>query len=114
MISIENISGLIRDIGEHLIDEKLYKKEHIAEVFKLQPSGSFVAFINQSINLKGKEIRKNFWEFYGGTNSNWKEHFHSYKEKKVVFLMLIPERLIGFLEQNEKGGSEVKNFFIIC
>ncbi len=47
IISTEKIAGLIRDIGRHFIDEKLYNKEHTSEVFELQPSDSFVSFINQ-------------------------------------------------------------------
>ena len=116
---MENIAGLIRDIGEHLVDEKLYKEEHTAEIFKLKPSDSFVTFINQLLSrFKRKRNQdKLLKEFYGGTNSNWKEYFHPYEEKKVVFLMLIhlPERLIGFLEQKDKVASEVlKSFLIIC
>ena len=110
------IVGLICDICRHLIDEKLYKEEHTSEVFKLQPSDSFVSFINQLLlkfNRK-KNQDKFLKEFYGKTNSNWKEYFHPYGEKKIVFLMLIhlPERLIGFLKikQDDQGQgiSEVQ------
>ena len=112
---MENIARLIRDIGKHLVDEKLYKEEHTAEVFKLQPSGSFVTFINQLLSkFKRKKNQDKFLkEFYGSTNANWEEYFHPYEEKKVVFLMLIhlPERLIGFLEKDVKGASEVKHSY---
>lgn len=41
VLSVEKVSRLMRDIGRHLADEKLYKDEHTAEVFKLQPSEYF-------------------------------------------------------------------------
>ena len=57
-------------------------------------------------------------EFYGKTNSNWKEYFHPYGDKKIVFLMLIhlPERLIGILEQadQESSNPEVLIFILSC
>ena len=90
---------------------KNFEEEHTAEIFKLKPSDSFVNFINQLLTkFKRKRNQdKLLKEFYGGTNSNWKEYFHPCKEKKVVFLMLIhlPERLIGFLEQDDKVAPEV-------
>ena len=116
---MEIISDLIRNIGKHLVDEKLFKEEHTAEIFKLKPSDSFLTFINQLL-LKFKRKRnqdKLLKEFYGGTNLNWEEYFHPHKQKKVVFLMLIhlPERLIGFLEQDDKVASQVsKSTLIFC
>ena len=77
---------------------------------------NYYCYYMLSINLtltSGKLLK----EFYGGTSSNWKEYFHPYEEKKVVFLMLIhlPKRLIGFLEQKDKVASEVsKSILIIC
>ena len=113
VISMENICSIICDIGRHLVDEKLYKKERTAEIFKLHPSESFVSFVNQSL-LKFKRKRnqhKFLKEFYGNSYANWKEYFHPYGEQKMVFLMLIhlPQRLIGFLEkgQDDKEISKV-------
>ena len=77
---MERTCSLIRDIGRYLGDEKLYKEEHIAEVFKLQPSDLFVRVLNELL-LKFKRKRshdKFLKEFYGKTNSNWKEYFHPY------------------------------------
>ena len=102
---------LIRNIGKHLVDEKLFKEEHTAEIFKLKPSYSFLTFINQLLSkFKRKRNQdKLLKEFYGNTNLNWEEYFHPYKERKVVTLMLIhlPECLIGFLEQDDKVASQV-------
>lgn len=107
-ISLEKISSIIRDIGRFLADEKIYKEEQIAEVFKLQPSDSFVKNISSLLlKFKRKKSQDKFLkEFYGTTNANWKEYFHPYNDKKIVFLMLIhlPERLIGLLEH---GGQEI-------
>ena len=118
IVTKEKMASLIRDIGRYLVDEKLYRKEHSAEVFKLEPSDSFVSFINQLL-LKYKRKKnqdKLLKEFYGNTNSNWKEYFHPYEEKKFVFLMLIhlPERLIGLLKgkPGNQGTSEVLVVFI--
>ncbi|XP_028405245.1 uncharacterized protein LOC114527750 [Dendronephthya gigantea] len=114
LISEEKVCDLIRDIGRHLVDEKLYRKEHTAEVFKLQPSKSFVTFANQLlVKFKRRSNQdKLLKEFYGSTNSNWREYFHPCDNKKVVFLMLIhlPERLIGLLKerQDDQGLSDSK------
>ncbi len=66
------MASLISDIGRYLVDEK---KEHSAEVFKLEPSDLFVSFINQLLlKYKRKKNQDKFLkEFYGNTNSNWKE-----------------------------------------
>ena len=105
LISMERVCSIIRDIGRHLVDEKLYKEERTAEIFKLHPSESFVSFVNQSL-LKFKRRRnqdKFLREFYGNSYANWTEYFHPYGEQKIVFLMLIhlPQRLIGFLEEGQ-------------
>lgn len=119
VISMENISSIIRDIGRHLVDEKLYKEEQTAEIFKLHPSELFVGFVNQLL-LKFKRKRnqdKFLTEFYGNSYANWKEYFHPYGEQKMVFLMLIhlPQRLIGFLEkgQDDQGISKVQQTIAI-
>ncbi len=81
VISMENICSIIRDIGRHLVDEKLYKKERTAEIFKLHPSELFVSFVNQSL-LKFKRKRnqdKFLKEFFGNSYANWKEYFHPYE-----------------------------------
>ena len=44
---MEIISDLILNIAKHLVDEKLFKEEHTAEIFNLKPSDSFLTFINQ-------------------------------------------------------------------
>jgi hypothetical protein len=46
IVSSKKVKELISDIGKHLTDEKLYKKEDIAEVLRLQPTDSFVKFFN--------------------------------------------------------------------
>jgi hypothetical protein len=96
-----------------LVDEKLYKEEQTAEIFKLHPSESFVSFVNKLLlTFKRKRNQDRFLnEFYGNSHANWKEYFHPYGEQKMVFLVLIhlPERLIGFLEKghNDQGISKV-------
>ncbi|XP_028392704.1 uncharacterized protein LOC114517561 [Dendronephthya gigantea] len=112
VLSVENVCSIIRDIGRHLVDEKLYKEEQTAEIFKLSPTDLFVSFVNQLL-LKFKRKRnqdKFLTEFYGNSYANWKKFFHPYGEQKIVFLMLIhlPQRLIGFLEkgQDDQGISK--------
>ena len=119
VISKENICSIIRDIGRHLVDEKLYKKEQTAEIFKLHPSKSFVSFVNQLL-LKFKRKRnqdKFLKDFYGNLHANWKEYFHPYGEQKIVFLMVIrlPQRLLGFLEkgQDDQRISKVQ-LYLYC
>ena len=100
-----------------MVDEKPSKEEHTAEIFTLKPSDSFLTFINQLLFKRKRNQDKLLEEFYGGTNLNWGEYFHPHKQKKVVFLMLIhlPERLIGFLEQDDKVASQVsKSTLIFC
>lgn len=108
--------AVIRDIDRYLADEKLHRKEHIAEVFKLIPSDSFVTFVDELLlKFKRKQNKDKFLkEFYGTTNSNWKEYFDLYVDKKIVFLMLIhfPERLIGFLEQGYQEIPDSKVFVL--
>jgi hypothetical protein len=91
---MDKTRDIIRDIGRYLADEKLYKPEQAAEVFKLEPSETFVKFLNDLL-------------LYGNTNANWHEYFHPYPDKKMVFLMLIhlPERLLICIEQ-DKGPSD--------
>lgn len=107
--TLDKTKSIIRDIGRYLTDEKLYKSEQVAEVFKLEPSQSFVAFLNEILlKLKRKKSKDKFLkEFYGNTNAHWKEYFHPYPNKKIVFLMLIhlPERLLKCIEE-DKGPSD--------
>ena len=109
VITIDKTRDIIRDIGHYLTDEKLYKPEQAAEVFKLEPSESFVKFLNDLLlKLKRKKSKDKFLkEFYGNTNAHWHEYFHPYPDKKMVFLMLIhlPERLLICIEQ-DKGPSD--------
>ena len=106
---MERTCSLIRDIAKYLADEKLYQKEHIEEVFKFEPSDDFIRVVNDLlVKFKRKQSHDKFLkEFYGKTNSNWKEYFHLCNDKKIVFLMLIhlPERLIGFLDKKDDKGS---------
>ena len=116
VVSVENIRTIIRDIGRHLVDEKLYKEERTAEIFKLHPSDSFVSFVNQML-LKFKRRRNQdqfLKEFYGNSYANWKEYFHPCEEQKIVFLMLIhlPQRLIGFLKEG-KDDQEISKVAIV-
>ncbi len=88
-----------------MANEKLYKKEQTAQIFKLYASESFVSFVNQSL-LKLKRNRnqdKFLKEFYGNAYANWDEYFHLYGEQNMVFLMLIhlPQHLVGFLEKRQ-------------
>ena len=57
IVSSEKVEALISDIGQHLTNEKLYKKEHLAEVLKLKPSESFCLnnFMAKQL-LTGKNI----------------------------------------------------------
>lgn len=109
VISMDKVKDIIRDIGRYLTDEKLYKPEQAAEVFKLEPSESFVTFLNDLLlKLKRKKSKDKFLkEFYGTTNLRWQEYFHPYPDKRMVFLMLIhlPERLLICIEQ-DKGPSD--------
>ena len=77
VILMNKTKDIIRDVGRYLTDEKLYKPEQVAEVFKLEPSESFVNFLNDL------------------------------EDQKMVFLMLIhlPERLLICMEQ-DKGPYE--------
>ena len=109
VVSSEKVKELIGDIGKHLTDEKLYKKEDIAEVLKLQPTDSFVKFPNSILSKfkNRKNHNKLLQQFYGKTNAHWEEYFHPCKAQKIVFLMLIhlPERLVAFLEDSQDKSS---------
>ena len=112
VITMDKMRDTIRDIGRYLTDEKLYKPEQAAEVSKLEPSETFVKFLNDLLlKLKRKKSKDKFLkEFYGNTNANWHEYFHPYPDKKMVFLMLIhlPEHLLICIEQDkEPSDSEV-------
>ena len=111
VVSGEKIEELIGDIGQHLKNERLYKEEHIAEVLKLQPSDSFVKFLNTILSKfkRRKNHNKLLEQFYGNTNAYWEEYFNPCKDQKIVFLMLIhlPERLVAFLEDIHTLCAEV-------
>ena len=73
-IALKDIKSVIRDIGRYLSDENIYKKEQITEIFKLQPSDSFLAAMNKLLSkfkLK-KNQDKLLQECYGLANANWK------------------------------------------
>ena len=115
VIALDKTRSIIRDIGRYLTDEKLYKPKQAAEVFKLEPSESFVKFLNDIlVKLRRKKSKDQFLkEFYGNTNAHWQEYFHPYPDKKMVFLMLIhlPERLLTCIEEDIKpSDSEVIAF----
>ena len=103
IIDSDKVRALISKIGQYLKDEKIYKECDIEVVKKLEPSESFVKFVNGV--LSKFEWRKNhnklLKEFYGKTNANWEECFPS-KDRKIVFLMLthLPERLVNFVEES--------------
>ena len=109
VITLEKTKSFIRDIGGYLTDKKLYKPKQISEVFKLEPSESFVNFLNDIVlKFKRKKSKDKFTkEFYGNTNPHWQEYFRPYPDKKIVFLMLIhlPERLT-YLGQDINETSE--------
>ena len=116
VITLEKTKSFIRDIGPYLTDEKLYKPEQILDVFKLEPSESFVNFLNDiMVKFKRKKSKDKFLkQFYGNTNAHWREYFHPYHDKKTVFLMLIhlPEhfRYLG-QDINETSQPEVIVFW---
>jgi hypothetical protein len=89
VITMDKMRDIIRDIGHYLTDEKLYKPEQAAEVFKLEPSETFVKFLNDLLKLKRKKSKDKFLKEFYGINANWHEYFHPYLDKKMVFLMLI-------------------------
>ena len=109
IVSSEKVRAFIGDIGQHLTDEKLHKKEYIAEVSKLHPSDSFVQFLNTILSKfkRRKNHNKLLEQFYGKTTAHWKEYFNPCKDQKIVFLMLIhlPERLVSFLEDSQDTSS---------
>ena len=114
IITLDKTRSIIRDIERYLTDEKLYKPKQAAEVFKLEPSESFVNFLNDIlVKLRRKKSKDQFLkEFYGNTNAHWQEYFHPYPDKKMVFLMLIhlPERLLTCIEEDKPSDSEVIAF----
>ena len=58
VILMDKTKDIIQDIGRYLTDEKLYKPEQAAEVFKLEPSESFVTFLNDLlIELKQRKAK---------------------------------------------------------
>lgn len=118
LVSLEKAKSLIRDVGRHLSDEKLYKEEHISEIFKLEPSPLFVKFLNSLLNhfKRKKNLEKFLEEFLSKTHSNWKEYFSPNESRKVVFLLLIhlPERVVRLAEtmkenpRIDQGGNILK------
>ena len=109
IFSSKKVEALISDIGQHLTDEKLYKKERIAEVLKLKPSESFVKFLNNILSKfkRQKNHNKLLEQFYGKTTAHWEEYFNPCKDQQIVFLMLIylPEHLVAFLENSQDTSS---------
>jgi hypothetical protein len=117
VVTLEKTRSIIRDIGRYLTDEKLYKPEQTTEVFKLEPSESFVKFLNDILHkVKRKKSKDQFLrEFYGKTNTHWQEYFHPYPDKKMVFLMLIhlPERLLTHIEEDTSRPSD-SEVIVLC
>ena len=115
IIDSDKVRALISKIGQYLNDEKIYKECDIEALKKLEPSESFVKFVNGVLSKfkRRKNHNKLLKEFYGKTNANWEEYFPS-KNRKIVFLMLIhlPERLVNFVEESLTENVEVK--FYIC
>ena len=110
LVSLEKVKSLIRDVGRHLSDEKLYKEEHISEIFKLKPSPLFVKFLNSLLSnfTRKNNLEKFLREFLSKTHSNWREYFSPHENRKVVFLLLIhlPERVVR-LAETTKGNPHI-------
>ena len=53
----EPIKSIIRDIGKCLADERLYLPELVQKIFKLEPSVSFVTFLNDVFGKFKKKIQ---------------------------------------------------------
>ena len=85
IVSSEKVEALISDIGQHLTDEKLYKKEHIAKVLKLKSSESFVKFLNNILSKfkRRKNHNKLLEQFYGKTTAHWEEYFNPLRIKRL-------------------------------
>ena len=100
IVSSEKVEALISDIGQHLIDEKLYKKEHMAEVLKLKPSELSCQ------NSKGEKITTSCWNNFMARQLLTGKNILT-SDQKIVFLMLIhlPERLVAFLEDSQDTSS---------
>ena len=61
VITMDKARDIIRDIGCYLTDEKLYKPEQAAEVFKLERSETFVKFLNDLLlKLKKRRAKTSF------------------------------------------------------
>ena len=90
-MSEDSVLTLIREIGKYLTDEKIYPSKHVADVFTLKPSQSFLEYVNGLLHkFYRKRDRDKFWkEFFGKMYGSWKEYFHPYNDHKVVFLMLV-------------------------
>jgi hypothetical protein len=80
---MENICSIIRDIGRHLVDEKLYKWARTAEIFKLHPSESFVSFVNQYFSGMRINFSKRFLGIHMPTGKNV---FIRMENRKWLFL----------------------------
>ena len=100
IVSSEKVEALISDIGQHLMDEKLYKKEHMAEVLKLKLSESSCQ------NSKGEKITTSCWNNFMARQLLTGKNILT-SDQKIVFLMLIrlPERLVAFLEDSQDTSS---------
>jgi hypothetical protein len=109
VITMDKTRDIIRDIGRYLTDKKLYKPEQAVEVFKLEPSESFVKFLNDLLlKLKRKKSKDEFLkEFYGNTNAHWHDYFHPYPDKKMVFFNAHSStRALLICIEQDKGPSD--------
>lgn len=101
-VTEEKLLSIIREIGKSLVDENIYQKKQVDEVFNLKPNGSFLEAVNALLHkFKRKKDRDIFIkEYYGKMYGSWKEYFHPLSDHKVVFLMLVnlPERLICLIQ----------------
>ena len=88
---------MIKEIGDHLLEEKVFSVEQSSMVLGLSPSDAFVNEVNNLLSIfKIKRNHDKFMQhFYSVTRKNWEEYFPS-QDQKIVFLMLIhlPERLV--------------------
>jgi hypothetical protein len=53
---MDKTRDIIRDIGRYLTDKKLYKSEHDAEVFKLEPQGLETQARNMMTNRDIRDV----------------------------------------------------------
>ena len=111
-IGVETTSQMIKEIKKKLCDSRLYGKDTVGEVDKLQPSNSFFTYVGNLLKSFSKNLSQDklLEKFYGNVYDNWKVYFPTAKDGKYVFLVLIhlPEKLVRYYkERNLDGEPEV-------